>query len=98
TYQWRFNGTAISGATNTSFLIPNVQDSAAGTYSALAGNLNLVASSNAVLTVNHPPVALGQVLGRQPFVSGKVRWSSMLGSDPDGDAVLLSSAGPGTVA
>ena len=55
-YQWNFNGTNISGATNTSLTLTNVQFSQAGNYAVLVTNLfGSVLSSNAALTVNPPP-------------------------------------------
>jgi uncharacterized repeat protein (TIGR01451 family) len=51
-YQWIFNGTNISGATNTSLVLSNVQAIRAGTYAVLVTNLlGSLLSSNAVLTV-----------------------------------------------
>ncbi len=54
-YQWSFNGTNISGATNTSLALTNVQPIQTGTYvvqvANVAGSTN---SANAVLTVNTP--------------------------------------------
>jgi autotransporter-associated beta strand protein len=51
-YQWRFNGTNLTGATTTALLLPSVTISQAGTYSVtitnLAGSTN---SSPAVLVV-----------------------------------------------
>jgi len=55
-YQWNFNGTNISEATNTSLTLTNVQLSQAGNYAVLVTNLyGSVMSSNAVLTVVPPP-------------------------------------------
>jgi hypothetical protein len=55
-YQWNFNGTNISGATNTSLTLTNVQFSQAGNYAVLVTNLyGFILSSNAMLTVNPPP-------------------------------------------
>ena len=52
TYQWRFNGTKLPGATLTSFTQDNVQYSQAGNYSVLVSNLaGTVVSSNALLTI-----------------------------------------------
>jgi hypothetical protein len=52
TYQWRFNGTGIPGATNTSLLLTNVQYAQAGNYSVIVTNTaGVVISSTAVLTV-----------------------------------------------
>ena len=59
-YQWRFNGTNISGANATTFNINNVQFTDAGNYSILVTNtIGSVTSSIAVLTAsNFPPVML----------------------------------------
>jgi len=55
-YQWRFNGANIGGATSTSYTRNNVQAADAGNYSVVVSNgLGTVASANAVLTVNTPP-------------------------------------------
>jgi uncharacterized protein YjbI with pentapeptide repeats len=51
-YQWRFGGTNLSGATNTTLNLTNVQVSQAGNYTVLVTNLyGSILSSNAVLTV-----------------------------------------------
>jgi hypothetical protein len=56
-YQWRFNGTNISGATTSSLNLPSIQVNQSGSYSVLLTNLGgMVASSNAVLAVAYPPV------------------------------------------
>ncbi|HTV40773.1 MAG TPA: immunoglobulin domain-containing protein, partial [Candidatus Sulfotelmatobacter sp.] len=51
-YQWSFNGTEIIGATNSVYVLADVQLTNAGTYSVVISNeLGSAASSNAVLTV-----------------------------------------------
>ncbi|PYJ07268.1 MAG: hypothetical protein DME25_04245 [Verrucomicrobia bacterium] len=56
TYQWRFNGTNVPGATATAYTRANVQPSDAGDYSVFVSNIaGSVTSSNAVLTVLVPP-------------------------------------------
>jgi hypothetical protein len=66
--QWNFNGTNISGATNSSLVLTNVQFSQAGSYAVLVTNIyGSVLSSNAVLTVNPPPPCV-------PAPSGLVSW------------------------
>jgi alpha-tubulin suppressor-like RCC1 family protein len=51
-YQWSFDGTNITDATNAVLLLPNVQMSSSGFYSAIVSNaLGSVTSSNATLTV-----------------------------------------------
>jgi hypothetical protein len=55
-YQWRTNTVNISGATGVSYAIASAQDSHAGSYSCVVGNVNgSDLSSSAVLTINHPP-------------------------------------------
>ncbi len=52
-YQWRFNGSSISGATAGSYTIASVQSSDAGTYDVVVSNDGgSVTSSGAVLTVS----------------------------------------------
>jgi hypothetical protein len=55
-YQWRFNGTALVGATNSIYTISSVQSSNAGNYSVQVTNsAGSILSSNAILVVNLPP-------------------------------------------
>lgn len=52
-YQWRFNGTNVAGATASSLTKTNVQLGDAGNYAVVVSNsVGTVTSSNAVLTVN----------------------------------------------
>jgi len=56
-YQWRFNGTNISGATNSMLGLTNVQLASAGSYSLRITNaFGSAISSNALLTVQAPPI------------------------------------------
>jgi hypothetical protein len=59
-YQWQRNGSTVSGATNSSLLVTNVQFASAATYNVLVANFaGSVLSSNALLTpVGLPPVLL----------------------------------------
>ena len=53
-YQWRVNGSAIAGATNSSYTKTNAQTNA--TYSVIVSNsINTATSSGATLTVLTPP-------------------------------------------
>ncbi|MFN5182526.1 MAG: beta strand repeat-containing protein, partial [Bacteroidota bacterium] len=53
TYQWRFNGTPISGATSSTYTIPSVTSGNGGNYSVIVtGGCGSLTSSNALLTVN----------------------------------------------
>ena len=61
-YQWRFNGVAVAGATNALLSLPNVQTINSGAYSvAVSNSLGSVVSSNATLTViNSAPIITTQ--------------------------------------
>ena len=54
-YQWRFNGTNITGATNVTFVRSNLQPTHAGNYILVASNAaGSATSSVATLTVTNP--------------------------------------------
>ncbi len=57
-YQWRFNGTNISGATNSSYTLAFVATTNAGNYSVSATNfMGVVTSTNAALALVAPVAA-----------------------------------------
>ncbi len=61
TYQWKKNGTNISGATSSSYVIAPATAANAGTYSVVVNNpAGSVTSNNATLTVISPPVITKQ--------------------------------------
>jgi uncharacterized delta-60 repeat protein len=63
-YQWSYNGTAISGATLSSLAINSAQMTDAGAYSVVVGNLyGSTASSNANLSVFIVPTMTAQPQG-----------------------------------
>ncbi len=71
-YQWFFNGTTITNATNATLNLVNVQTSQAGNYSVAVGNGVSpvpVLSSNATLTVTYPAANV-RVVGTN-IVSGR---------------------------
>jgi hypothetical protein len=56
TYQWRRNGAAVSGATNSLLTLVNLQSANAGNYSVVVSNAyGSVTSAVAALTVIQPP-------------------------------------------
>ena len=66
-YQWRFNGTNLAGATGSSLTLSNVQPAQTGLYSVVLSNaVGMVTSSNAVLTVLLPSLITMNI----PTISG----------------------------
>ncbi len=62
-YQWLFNGTNISNATNTTLTLTNVQIGQSGSYTVVVTNSwGAAASSNAVLTVTPIDCALSNMV------------------------------------
>jgi hypothetical protein len=59
-YQWRFNGTNIWGATNSTFVVTNMQTNKAGAYSVRVSSCGYTMSSNANLIMLTPPVIMLQ--------------------------------------
>lgn len=83
-YQWNFNGTNISGATNTTLMLTNVQFNQAGNYAVLVTNAyGSVLSSNAMLTVLTPPSITTQPTNQTVAVGGTANFSvAASGSGP----------------
>jgi sugar lactone lactonase YvrE len=70
TYQWLFNGQAISGATGSTLVLTNVQPSASGTYSVRVTNtLGSATSVAATLTVD--AVRIVNLSIRTPLVASE---------------------------
>jgi hypothetical protein len=88
-YQWTLNGNNLPGANSSILVVPNVQDSVAGNYAVLVdvGGPS-VTSSNALLTVNHPPAfasILPQTINEQVLFT-----LPLLATDPDGGPLTYS--------
>jgi hypothetical protein len=75
-YNWRFNGTNILDATNTSYTIASVATNNAGNYSVVVSNFaGSVTSSNAILTVATPPIITAQPLSSTNNVNTTANFS-----------------------
>jgi len=60
-FQWSLNGTNLAGATDSTLTLINVQHADSGTYAVTVSNMwGSITSSNALLTVNTPPIILAQ--------------------------------------
>jgi hypothetical protein len=76
TYQWRFNGANLVGATATSYTRNNAQPADAGSYSVVVTNIaGGVTSSNATLTVNVPPAIAAQPAGQSVTVGSNATFA-----------------------
>jgi hypothetical protein len=69
TYQWRFNGTNLAGATSTSLALTNVQFTSAGPYTIVASNATFgaITSAPAILTVSPRPSLGASLVARYSF-------------------------------
>jgi hypothetical protein len=98
-YQWNFNGTNLSGATNSSLILTNVQLTQAGNYAALVTNLyGSVLSSNAVLMVSSLQLTHYVSLDSTNPVAPFLLWATAATNIQDaidaaaaGDVVLVSN-------
>ncbi len=71
-FQWRFNGTNISGATTNPFVLASAQLTNAGNYSVTITNIaGSVTSSNAVLTVSNAPPLIATQPQNQTVLAGQ---------------------------
>ncbi len=88
TYQWRKNGTAISGATSSTLTLPSVTTADSASYTvAVTNSVGTTVSSALVLTVN--AVVIAQPVGLAVDAAGAVYVS-----DPSTNVVhLVSTAG-----
>jgi len=82
-YQWKFNGTNISGATTTSYAINAVATSDAGSYTVTVTNdTGSVTSTPAILTVDVPPYLLAQLIPQTNIVGGSLHYQCDAGGTP----------------
>ena len=82
TYQWRLNGTNISSATNSTFVLSAAQLSDAGIYSVLiTNNFGVALSSNAVLSVLFPPTVTLQPTNQAVPLNSNVTFIAAVSGD-----------------
>jgi len=74
TYQWRFNGVNIAGATSRTLLLTNVQLEQTGQYQVLVSNPNATVSAYAQLTVLVNPIFLLHPQSVTVFVGDNARF------------------------
>jgi hypothetical protein len=74
TYQWRFNGVDIAGATSRTLLLTNLQLEQTGQYQVFVSNPNATVSAYAQLTVLVSPIFLLQPQSVTAFVGDTVRF------------------------
>jgi hypothetical protein len=80
-YQWRFQGTNVAGATASSYTRASVQTSDAGMYSVVITNLaGTATSSNAQLTVTLPLAPRIQTVSVEPDGSVRLTFSGQAGA------------------
>ncbi|MEO6035701.1 MAG: immunoglobulin domain-containing protein, partial [Verrucomicrobiota bacterium] len=94
-YQWRFNGGNISGATNDTWNVANVQPEFVGNYSVFVTNsYGTALSSNAALTLIDSPY-LNSVQATAGARSALVSWRSTVPSDSQVQFAAADAIVPG---
>jgi hypothetical protein len=97
TFQWRRNGTALTGATTSSLTLPNVQAENAGSYTVVLTNpTGTITSAPATLAVAAPPVItawLSNLSVRTAMGAGQTLIVGVVVSDGSRD-ILVRAAGP----
>lgn len=92
-YQWRFNGAPIPGATQPVLTLNSVNPAQAGTYSVIVSNSEgFVISSNAALTVSIPLADALDTLNLNWTTDSEVGWFGQTATTHDGVDAAQSGA------
>ena len=82
-YQWIFNGTGISGGTNSSLTVSNASLASVGNYSVIITNsYGSVTSSLAALSIASAPVITAQPIDAVPFTNTTASFSVTASGNP----------------
>jgi len=92
-YQWRFNGVSLSGATNASLTLPAITSAQAGSYSVAITNRLGATTSLAVPLVVHPSAWLSNLSVRTTLATGQTVIVGLVVSGGAKD-LLVRAAGP----
>jgi autotransporter-associated beta strand protein len=95
-FQWQRNGSPLSGATNSTLVLTNLQPATSGIYSVVVSNANGTATATATLTVLSPPPAPGQILASSPVCYWRLNETT--GPVAYDDAGSFNGTGEGGVA
>ncbi len=82
-YQWRFNGTNLTGASASAYTVTNALPTQAGSYSVVVTNgFGSVTSAVAALTVNVPPFIINQPQPTEVTQGANVTFCVMVSGTP----------------
>jgi hypothetical protein len=97
-YQWRKNGTNLSGGTSSTYVIVSAQTTDAGNYSVVVSNAaGSVTSASASLTVNKITPVIAILPTASPITSGQSLTASVLSGGSASVAGIFAFTSPSTV-
>jgi len=97
-YQWRKNGTNLSGGTSSTYVIASAQTTDAGSYSVVVSNsAGSVTSASASLTVNKVTPVITILPTASPITPGQSLTASVLSGGSASVAGIFAFTSPSTV-